>query len=119
MREQEEYAPPRNQLELKIAEIWQEELKIPKVGIDENFFDLGGNSLILVRIHGRLCEGDSETKVSVTDLFQHPTIRALAQFLRSNQQTSSVVGQAQEQGTRQREALAARHATRSSNEPRR
>ena len=119
LREQQEYAPPRNELELKIAAIWQEELKIPKVGIDENFFDLGGNSLTLVRIHSRLCEGGAETKVSVIDLFRNPTIRALAQFLRTNQQPSSVVGQAQEQGARQREALAARNAIRRSNEPRR
>ncbi len=119
LREQEDHSPPRNQLEHKIAAIWQEELKIAKVGIDENFFDLGGNSLTLVRIHGRLSEDGPETKVSVTDLFQHPTIRALAQFMRASQQPSSVVGQAQEQGARQREALAARHAARKSNGPRR
>lgn len=118
-RERQEYVPPQNQLELKIAGIWQEELKIAKVGIDENFFDLGGNSLTLVRIHSRLCEGDSEIKASVIDLFRHPTIRALAQFLRSKQQPSGVVGQAQEHGARQREALVARNATRRSNEPRR
>jgi acyl-coenzyme A synthetase/AMP-(fatty) acid ligase len=116
-REQKDFAPPRSQMELKIATIWQEELKISSVGIDENFFDLGGNSLIIVRVQSRLAEGEPPVRVSVIDLFRHPTIRALAEFLTSNN-SGSVVGQAQEHGARQREALAARNAARRLNESR-
>ncbi len=116
-REQKGYAPPLSAMELKIAAIWQEELKIDRVGIDENFFDLGGNSLTLVRVHSRLKQDDPEANISVIDLFRHPTIRTLAEFLTSKSATGGGVSQAQEQGARLREALAARNASRRPHEP--
>lgn len=115
IRPMKDYAPPRTQLESTIAGIWQEELKIPRVGIDDNFFDLGGNSLTLVRVHSRLC-ADPEITVSVVDLFRYPTVRTLANSLNSNSRPRTVVSQAQERAVRQREAVAVRNATRTNHE---
>jgi Phosphopantetheine attachment site len=50
------------------------------VGVHDNFFDLGGHSLSMVRVHGRLCEA-LKADLSVTDLFRYPTVSSLATFL--------------------------------------
>ena len=62
-----------------VAEVWHSVLGT-SAGHDDNFFDAGGNSLLLLRVHSRLVEvvGD---RLEVTDLFRYPTIRALAEFL--------------------------------------
>jgi amino acid adenylation domain-containing protein len=69
------------ELERAIAEIWQEVLRGDVApGSDENFFDAGGDSLRLLAIHSRLREHFG-VDVSVTDLFEHSTIRRLAAFI--------------------------------------
>ncbi|MEM7355109.1 MAG: amino acid adenylation domain-containing protein, partial [Acidobacteriota bacterium] len=74
------YTAPRNEVEGVLVEIWQELLQVDEVGIEDNFFDLGGHSLLLVEAHARLRE-QLETDLSVIDLFQFPTIKALAAHL--------------------------------------
>ena len=71
---------PRTPLEQTIAGIWRDVLALPKVGMDDNFFDLGGHSLLLVRVHQRLVL-ELGQNLSVVDLFQYPTIGDLAQHL--------------------------------------
>jgi hypothetical protein len=74
------YVPPQNDLEQKIAAMWREILNVSKVGMNDNFFDLGGHSLLTVEAHRRLKE-IVETTLSVTDLFRFTTIRALVDHL--------------------------------------
>jgi amino acid adenylation domain-containing protein len=74
------YAAPRTQLEKNIAGIWQELLHVEKVGLHDNFFDLGGNSLLVVQAQAKLRE-ISGSDLSVVKLFQYPTIHSLATFL--------------------------------------
>jgi len=71
------FAAPRNELENSIAEIWRQALRLEHVGIDDNFFDLGGHSLLLTRVYESLRKQVSEPFALIT-LFQHPTIRSLA-----------------------------------------
>ena len=73
-------APPDSELEAWVARIWQQELNLASVGVDDNFFDVGGNSLLLVQVHRRL-EERFRNRISVVDLFSYPTIRALVAFL--------------------------------------
>jgi medium-chain acyl-[acyl-carrier-protein] hydrolase len=68
---------PRAGIERTIAEVWREVLRKPTVGPDDNFFDLGGNSLLMVQMHFRLRQSLS-TSLSVLDMFRYPTIRLLA-----------------------------------------
>jgi amino acid adenylation domain-containing protein len=74
-------AMPRSEREQRIAAAWAELLKQPVVGLDDNFFDLGGNSLLVMRVHSRL-QAD-EPALKVVDLFQYPTVRGLASHLGS------------------------------------
>ncbi|WP_338444455.1 amino acid adenylation domain-containing protein [Bacillus spizizenii] len=72
-----EYVPPGNEVESKLATLWQEVLGIHRVGIKHNFFDLGGNSIrataLAARIHKEL-----DVNLSVKDIFKFPTIEQLA-----------------------------------------
>ena len=74
---------PRNAEEQRVAEIWQEVLKIGRVGVHENFFDLGGHSLAAMQVASRL-RGTGQTEVSFLDVFERPTIAALAEVIRNS-----------------------------------
>ena len=78
----EEQVAPRTEVEKVIGKIWEEVLGMEKVGIRENFFDLGGHSLLMVQVHGRLQEVYGEG-LSMTALFKHPTVSALAEHVSS------------------------------------
>lgn len=75
------YVSPQTELEQQIAAIWQDVLHLENVGVNDNFFDLGGHSLLLIQVHSRLRE-QLEQPVSQLDLLKYPTIRALARHLR-------------------------------------
>jgi amino acid adenylation domain-containing protein len=75
--------PPRDEAERAVAAAWGAALGIERVGVDDNFFDLGGHSLLLVAVHARLAE--RFPTLAVIDLFKHPTVRALARHLRGEE----------------------------------
>ncbi|MFZ0962496.1 MAG: amino acid adenylation domain-containing protein [Terriglobia bacterium] len=74
------WTPPRNDVEQKIAAVWKESLAVSNVGRDSNFFDLGGHSLLVIRVARKL-EKVFARKVPVTEVFRHPTVRLLAKYL--------------------------------------
>ena len=74
------YVAPRGSLEEFIAAQWRELLRLDRVGARDNFFDLGGNSVMIVQIHHRLKQR-LEREIPLIALFQYPTIDTLAQFL--------------------------------------
>ena len=71
---------PRNDLEQKIAELWKTELGLDEVGIHDNFFEVGGNSIKIIQLNSRLREA-IDPDVTVMLMFEHPTIAALANHL--------------------------------------
>ncbi len=79
-----EYVAPQTVIEKQLATVWQELLKTDRVGTRDNFFNLGGNSLLVVLMHNRL-NGLYSGKVDVTDIFAYPTIARLAQFIETGQ----------------------------------
>jgi acyl carrier protein len=84
-----EYVKPRNETEQAIAAIWQQVLQTDKVGIDDNFFDLGGHSLLMVGVHNQLKERFKKD-LPIADLFKYPTVRSLTASLNEvAKQTSS------------------------------
>ncbi len=89
------FVAPRGELERVIAEVWKEALKVDKVGVNDNFFDLGGHSLLMTRVHARLKESlqahGVTQEVSLIDLFRYPTIGSLVRFLAPGAEESSVV----------------------------
>jgi len=72
-----ETVPPRSETERTVARIWQDILDIPDVGLQTNFFDHGGHSLLLLRVQDRIKE-EIGVDVSTTILFNHPTVESLA-----------------------------------------
>jgi len=75
------YEPPRDPLEQKLASIWQEMLAVETVGIHDNFFEMGGHSLLGTRVVS-LIRKQIEVEVAIKDLFLNPTIETLAGHLR-------------------------------------
>jgi amino acid adenylation domain-containing protein len=74
------YRAPRSELERRIAAVWREVLGVEKAGVHDNFFDLGGHSLLLAQVHGRLGAALGR-ELALLDLYRHPTIGALALHL--------------------------------------
>ncbi|MDQ1350832.1 MAG: hypothetical protein QG657_1134, partial [Acidobacteriota bacterium] len=87
-----EYVSPKSDIERTIADIWKELLGLEKVGIHDNFFDLGGNSLSIIRLNSRLKQALPDKKdISVVTLFNYPTVSSLARYLnREEQETANV-----------------------------
>lgn len=96
------YMAPQAELERAIAGIWQAVLKLDRVGLQDNFFDLGGHSLLLVQVQSQLQTQLNRT-VSLVDLFRHPTVQAIAAHL--EQPPEALVTTAQNQANRQKAAL--------------
>jgi amino acid adenylation domain-containing protein len=71
---------PSTPAEENVARLWAEVLGVGEVGREDNFFDLGGHSLLLARLHARL-EDLLGREISLLDLFLHPTVRAQAEHL--------------------------------------
>ncbi len=71
------FVEPRNQLEMQLVQIWSKILKVDKVGVQDNFFDLGGHSLLAPYLMAQIKQQLGKD-VSLTSLFQNPTIEQLA-----------------------------------------
>jgi len=93
------YTAPRTSLEQSVAAVWQSVLGRERVGIHDNFFAVGGNSLLLVQVHARLREALSR-EVTMVQLFRHPTVQALARFLEGEERESPALAAAEERARR-------------------
>ncbi|ARU63537.1 hypothetical protein CBW65_22905 [Tumebacillus avium] len=88
-RPEQEYVQPQSELEQQIAAIWQDVLGVERVGLYDNFFDLGGHSLLIMQVHRRLQE-EYDFDITVVQMFQYPTVSMLADFLsQQNEQDSA------------------------------
>jgi amino acid adenylation domain-containing protein len=76
------FAAPQSAVQKTLANVWADLLGIDRVGIDDNFFDLGGNSLLSIQSVAQL-EGHG-LKLPIVKLYQHPTIKACSAFLEGN-----------------------------------
>ncbi|MDN3492159.1 polyketide synthase [Winogradskyella bathintestinalis] len=80
---------PKTALEKDIADIWSTHLSIPEIGIDDNFFEMGGNSLLTQKV-AVLIEKHLDLKLPVTKIYQFPTIAGLSEFLEIDHNKSKV-----------------------------
>lgn len=99
----EDFAAPLSEIEKQIAKLWEKLLRVERVGRHDNFFDLGGHSLLVVQAQARLREA-FKTDVPVVRLFQYPTVAGLAEFISQGRETKSLVS-ARDRGRRQRAAF--------------
>jgi len=96
---------PQTEMERLVAKIWRELFQSEQVSMEENFFDLGGHSLLLVQVHKRLQEA-IERSLPIVTLFQYPTIRSLARNLSEGSGQQQQLSDVQQRAKRQQEALA-------------
>ncbi|MDQ1350673.1 MAG: hypothetical protein QG657_975 [Acidobacteriota bacterium] len=74
------YIAPNNKIEEKVAAIWQEVLGVEKVGINDNFIQLGGHSLLVITIISRVHQ-EFGVELQLMDVFANPTVRELSQLI--------------------------------------
>jgi amino acid adenylation domain-containing protein len=80
------YQAPRNPVEEKVADIWQEILGVEKVGVTDNFFEVGGHSLRVIRVLSKV-RGEFGVDIKIEDVFSHPTIEFMAKEITRKQWT--------------------------------
>ncbi|CAI6068591.1 Plipastatin synthase subunit B [Paenibacillus sp. JJ-100] len=78
----ENYTEPRNEVEQILATIWEEVLSVGRIGIDHNFFELGGDSIRAIQISSKL--SNQGYKLKMKDLFQNPEIRKLSKYVQAD-----------------------------------
>ncbi|MDM8550514.1 amino acid adenylation domain-containing protein, partial [Desulfobacterales bacterium HSG2] len=81
---QKEYVGPRDETEQTVAELWKKLLGIGQVGIHDNFFEMGGDSLTAVRMINQI-QKELSAKVDLTDIYESPTVEELAGMIRSKE----------------------------------
>ena len=99
-----DFVQPQNELERVIAGLWQAALDVERVGSHDNFFELGGHSLLVVKVQDQLQQALGR-EVPIVDLFQYPTVAALAQHLSRAEAGPSAVETGQARAEKQKAAL--------------
>src|SRR5262247_1462910 len=74
------YVAPRTETEAAVAAIWAAVLGLAQVGVEDNFFEMGGHSLLTTQVISRIRQ-TLAVEIPVRTLFEHPTISALAESI--------------------------------------
>lgn len=85
---------PRNEIERLISQVWKEALGVDHVGLRDNFFDMGAHSLMVAEVHAQLQQLLGR-EISLVDLFEFPTVSALARHLGGEQEKRPASNRAQ------------------------
>jgi acyl carrier protein len=101
------YLAPRNPAEEMIADVWKAVLHIDSVGLDDHFFELGGDSLLSIRVHAQLT-GKLRVDLPIVALMQFPTVRTLARHLTDEGSGALATGALSARARKQREAFGRR-----------
>jgi amino acid adenylation domain-containing protein len=96
--------PSKTTLEQSIADLWKRILQTQFVGLDDNFFDLGGDSLLLLAVHSNL-QKMLHVEIPVTDLFEFTTVRTLARHMEERNPAGSSLGETRERAQKQRDSF--------------
>ncbi|WP_435592012.1 MupA/Atu3671 family FMN-dependent luciferase-like monooxygenase [Nocardia sp. bgisy118] len=107
------YIPPKDEIEVALHAMWVELLDIDRIGTQENFFEIGGHSLLAATLHARITSADLG-RLELVDLFTYPTIAGLARRLRAGDEGVSVPGRAADRASRQLAAAQRRKQRRKS-----
>jgi amino acid adenylation domain-containing protein len=101
----ESYAAPSSGAERRVTEVWQRVLTLDRVGVHDNFFDLGGNSVRLLAVLAALQEHPEHRDLTLVDLFRHPTVAAVAAHLDRTAEHTAPHEEAARRGSDRRAAL--------------
>jgi acyl carrier protein len=78
-------------------------LRVEKVGVDDNFFDLGGHSLLMVQVHSGLREAFSK-EISLIEMFRNPTVGLLARYFAGERDQQPLLQKAHDRAQKRRRA---------------
>ncbi|HLP47317.1 MAG TPA: amino acid adenylation domain-containing protein, partial [Candidatus Kapabacteria bacterium] len=78
----EEYIPPANEIEEQLVVAWKEVLGLEKIGVEDNFFNIGGDSIKVIRLANSI-NNRLQTNIKILDLFTNNTVRELAQVIKN------------------------------------
>ncbi|HEX2079490.1 MAG TPA: phosphopantetheine-binding protein, partial [Longimicrobium sp.] len=106
-----DFVPPATPAEKAIAGFWAEALGTERVGVHDNFFEIGGHSLLVVRVHARIREAFPR-ETTLVDLFRHTTVAAQAAFVTAAAPSPTAVSQARQAGSERGSARRAATPTR-------
>ncbi len=95
------YIAPRTETEKKLAQVWRDVLQLDRVGLDDNFFDLGGDSLMALKMVSQL-HSAHRISLPVVKLFQYASVARLANFIDHRRDTAGFMDEINERATRQR-----------------
>ena len=87
------YIHPKTKLEKQMSQLWKEVLRIEKVGLRDDFFQIGGDSLSVIMLHQRVKQ-EIEAEVSIANLYRYRTIEAFLGYLNQRQRLLSSLLQA-------------------------
>jgi amino acid adenylation domain-containing protein len=102
------YIAPRNPAEETIADVWKAVLRVDKVGLDDHFFELGGDSLLSIRVHAQLRD-KLRADLPMVSVLQYPTVRTLARYVAGEGNGAAAPRAAMDRARKQREAYARQH----------
>ncbi len=108
-KERPKFVAPTSGVEQQVAELWKEILQVDAVGVNDNFFDLGGHSLNVIQLQTRVKEV-FHRDIAVVDLFKYPTVSAFAKFLSDGHDSVVKSEEARQRAAKQRSALDAQRA---------
>ena len=74
------YVMPKNAIEQQLVDIWQDVLELPRVSVNDDFFDLGGHSLLVTQVVARIRE-EMQIDISLRTLFEATTIATIAEII--------------------------------------
>jgi acyl carrier protein len=98
------YVAPSTPTEELLAGIWSEVLKTDRIGIHDNFFDLGGHSFLAIKAHSRLSKTLGR-EIPLLKLFEYPTLQTLASFLDQTEEKTVPVAQTEDWAAKRRQAM--------------
>ena len=75
-----QWQPPQSELEAKVLAIWKGVLNTDRVGVEDGFFDVGGDSILLVAVADRI-KRELAPRLTVTDLFKYSTVRLISNHI--------------------------------------
>jgi amino acid adenylation domain-containing protein len=103
----ENYVAPRDEIETTITRVWQDVLRVERIGVNDNFFDAGGHSLLMVQVHNKLTDL-FDKKISIVEMFAKPTISALAEYFSETNGHKPTFDKVMDRAARRRQAMSAR-----------
>jgi acyl carrier protein len=110
------YVSPQNELENSIVKIWQKVLNVEQIGTQDNFFDLGGHSLLMVQVNQQLREITGRN-IPIVEMFRYPTVCTLARSLGQSSDGEPSLRQSASRGQARRESMMRRRQPRQSTQP--